>query len=300
VAEWSAEVVVDEALARRLIGGQFPDVPLGRLELLGEGWDNTVWLADGRWVFRFPRREIAVPAVERQVALLPALAPLVPLPVPVPALAGAPAEGFPWPFFGARHLPGVEPADAGLDDDARSLLAAPLGAFVRALHETDLPTAAGLPVDPMGRADMALRVPRTRERVAELEALGLWSAPGRVQELLDDAESLPPAAGRVLAHGDLLIRHVLVDGGMPSAVIDWDDVCRGDPSIDLVLYWALLPPGSRAAFLEAYGRASDEQLLRARVLAVFLSGTLAVYGHHEGLALLEREALGSLERALRD
>ena len=49
--EWSAEVTVDEPLARRLIAAQFPEVSLRELTLLGEGWDNTVWLVDGRWVF---------------------------------------------------------------------------------------------------------------------------------------------------------------------------------------------------------------------------------------------------------
>jgi hypothetical protein len=56
VREWAAEVTVDEALARRLIGGQFPELELRSLSPLGQGWDMTVWLADGRWVFRFPRR----------------------------------------------------------------------------------------------------------------------------------------------------------------------------------------------------------------------------------------------------
>ena len=45
---WSPDVVVDEALARRLIG-QFPDVELRSLRRFAEGWDNAVWLADERW-----------------------------------------------------------------------------------------------------------------------------------------------------------------------------------------------------------------------------------------------------------
>jgi hypothetical protein len=49
VREWTAEVTVDAGLARRLIGGQFPELELGSLELLGEGWDTTVWLVDEEW-----------------------------------------------------------------------------------------------------------------------------------------------------------------------------------------------------------------------------------------------------------
>ena len=99
----------------------------------------------------------------------------------------------------------------------------------------------GLPVDPMGRADMARRVPKTREALASLEAVGAWTAPAVVGRLLDEALELGPADGRVLLHGDLHVRHVLLDdAGGPSAVIDWGDVCVGDPSIDLSLYWSLL------------------------------------------------------------
>jgi aminoglycoside phosphotransferase (APT) family kinase protein len=298
VPEWSAELVVDAALARRLIERQFPEVDAGSLHLLGEGWDNTVWLVDERWVFRFPRRTIAVPAVERQVAILPGLARLLPLAIPEPAFAGWPSDGYPWPFFGAAFVPGREVADAELDDEERTRLARPLGEFLRALHDAEIPGAEVLPVDPMGRADMSFRVPRTRERLAELVEFGLWEPTAGVEALLGEAASLPPPRVAVLAHGDLHLRHLLVADGGASAVIDWDDLCRGDRSIDLVLVWCLLPPPARPEFLAAYGAASDEQLLRARVLALFLCGTLAVYARHEGLRRLEREAVAGLERTM--
>jgi aminoglycoside phosphotransferase (APT) family kinase protein len=92
---------------------------------------------------------------------------------------------------------------------------------------------------------------------------------------------------------------VLVDaGGALAGVIDWGDVCRGDPSIDLSLLWSFFPPEGRAAFLDVYGPLSEAQLLRARALAVNLCTILAVYGHEEGMSGVEREALEGLERAL--
>ena len=115
---WSAEVTVDEDLARRLIATQFPQVELGSMRLLGEGWDNTVWLVDERWAFRFPRRAIAVAGVEREMDVLPRLAPLLPLPIPVPVHRGRPADGYPWPFFGSLLLPGVEVEAQALIDAA--------------------------------------------------------------------------------------------------------------------------------------------------------------------------------------
>jgi aminoglycoside phosphotransferase (APT) family kinase protein len=85
--------------------------------------------------------------------------------------------------------------------------------------------------------------------------------------------------------------------GAPSGVIDWDDMCRADPAIDLMLVWSVLPPEGRAEFLQAYGELTEAQLLRSRVLAIFLSATLALYGRHEGLPALESESLAGLERA---
>jgi aminoglycoside phosphotransferase (APT) family kinase protein len=286
-------------LARRLIGGQFPELELASLRLIGEGWDNSVWLVDERWAFRFPRRTMAIPGVEREIAVLPALAPLLPLPIPAPVYAGRPADGYPWPFFGAAHLPGVEVADAALTDDARTRLAPECAGFLRALHAPAVAAAVhGQPADPMRRGDVAFRVPKTVEGLAELERAGLWPAPEPVRRLLEDARGLPPPEPTVVAHGDLHFRHLLVDerGGL-TGVIDWGDLCRGDPSIDLMMIWSLFGPEGRAAFLAAYGPVNDEQLLRARVLAIFVCAVLALYAHHEALPAVERKALGGLERA---
>ena len=85
-----------------------------------------------------------------------------------------------------------------------------------------------------------------------------------------------------------------------TGVIDWGDLCRSDPAIDLPLLWGFVPPAGRAAFLDAYGPVEEEQLLRARVLTFSVWAALAAYAHAEGFPSMEREALGGLERALVD
>ena len=302
--EWSADVAVDEELVRRLIRGQFPELDLRSLRLVAEGWDNAVWLVDERWAFRFPRRAIAIPGVEREVAVVPRLSPLLPLPVPTPVFVGRPAEGYPWPLFGAEFIPGHELADVRLDDAARTCLARPLATFLRTLHGAEVAAAFEddeLPIDPNGRADMERRVPWTVERLAEIERLGLWQPPRSVRRTLEAARGLPEPEQFTVAHGDLHFRHILVDGdGAPSGVIDWGDVCRSDPAIDLVLVWSFFPREGRAAFFETYGPVTEAQLLRARVLALFLCAALALYGHHEGMTNVKREALQGLERTVED
>src|SRR6476620_4245663 len=136
--EWAAEFTVDEGLARRLIRGQFSELELGSVRALGQGWDMTVWLVDELWVFRFPRRETVIRGLLDEIALLPQLTSLLPLPIPVPTYIGRPSDEFHWPFYGAPFLPGRELADASLDDGERAALGQPLGEFLRALNSKNL------------------------------------------------------------------------------------------------------------------------------------------------------------------
>lgn len=295
--EWGAEVTVDEVLARRLIGTQFPELELRSLSLLGQGWDVTVWRVDDQWVFRFPRRETVIGGLINEISHLPRLAPLVPLPIPAPTFVGEPSPQYRWPFYGAPFLPGRELAESALDDDQRTALARPVGEFLRALHDVRL--SVDLPLDPVRRADMTFRAPKTRERLAELEQLGLWHAPREAFEVIEAAVELRPLEATALVHGDLHLRHILVDGGgRATAVIDWIDLSYNTPGVDLVFYWSVLTPEGRRQFREAYGAIADDQLVCARLLSLFLCGTLAVYGRHEGMRQLEREAVAGLDRTM--
>jgi aminoglycoside phosphotransferase (APT) family kinase protein len=294
VPVWEAEIVVDEPLARRLLE-QFSELAVEALRPLGYGWDYTIWVADETYAFRFPRREIVVPGTEREIAVLPKLAPHLPVAVPEPVFVGRPTDEYPWPFFGSLLLPGTEPAAVALGADERLMVALELAAFLRSLHAVELDEP--LPEDVNGRADMSRRVRLARETLAEIEAL--WQAPPSVAAILAEGEQLPPAELGAVVHGDLHVRQVLVEGRRLTGVVDWVDVCRSDPAIDLSLLWSFLDPAQRPAFLEAYGAVTDEQLLRARVLALNLCAALAAQAHAQGLAAVEREALAGLARAVR-
>jgi aminoglycoside phosphotransferase (APT) family kinase protein len=296
VPVWEAEIVVDEALARQLLA-QFPELVVGRLRLLGFGWDYTIWVVDERYAFRFPRREVGVEGTERELAVLPKLAPLLSVPVPAPLYVGRATGEYPWPFFGSLLLPGQEISEAGLDDDGRLTVALQLAEFLRTLHAVELEEP--LPLDVNRRADMTHRVPLAREVIGEVERLGIWQAPADVEAILAAAERLPPSALTSIVHGDLHVRQVLVEDTRVTGVVDWVDVCRSDPGIDLSLVWSLLEPSQRSTFLDAYGDVTDAQLLRARLLALSLCAALAWQAHGEGLAAVEHEAVAGLERASR-
>src|SRR5687768_3091700 len=254
--EWDPEIEVDADRARTLIGAQFPELAHADVREVAAGWDNVVHLVDERWAFRFPRRAIAVAGVHREIAVLPRLAEHLPLPIPEPRFVGVPADGYPWPWFGAPYLPGVELAESALADDDRVAVAAAIGGFLRELHAPVLASriAPSLPVDPMRRADMGFRVPHARRRLDQAVEAGLWEPTDEVERLLHDAIRLPPPPRLLVLHGDLHVRHVLVDPeGVATGVIDWGDVCAGDPSADLAMAFGSFVGTAREAFFRAYG-----------------------------------------------
>lgn len=303
MAQWDAEVEIDEMLVRALLSDQFPDLDASSARVLGEGWDNAVWVVEERWAFRFPRREIAIPGVQRELWASPRLAALLPLPIPVPTFVGEPSDRFRWPFFGAPLLRGCESADADLPDAERVELGRALGRFLGVLHTqatlSQVDPERVLPLDPNRRSDMRARVDVAVTWLAELESLG-WRRSGDIDALFGSALELGPTAAEVVVHGDLHMRHVLVQDGALSGVIDWGDVCRADPAVDLMLVWSFLPTAGREAFTREYGPVSEEQTVRARVLAISLCAALAVFARDKGLAPLERETIAGLERTLVD
>jgi aminoglycoside phosphotransferase (APT) family kinase protein len=323
--QWSAEVDVTPQFAADLIREQFPALSARRVRVLETGWDNTAFVVDGHWLFRFPRREIAIPGVRREIAVLPRLAARLPLPVPDPQFVGQPSPRYPWPFFGARLLPGGELADSGLADAQRAEAAASVGHFLRILHDPGLVALAAdgdLPVDPMRRASAPVRARRAREVLGRLVHRGIWPADSAVISLLDQAEHAAEPAGEVagatgpggtpagggagasrgpvvVCHGDLHVRHLLVDrGGSATGVIDWGDVCLADPAVDLSIAYFGFAGQARANLLSAYGRpVGAGRELAARACALSLAASLAEYAAADGRGALLRECVAGLSRA---
>jgi aminoglycoside phosphotransferase (APT) family kinase protein len=60
---------------------------------------------------------------------------------------------------------------------------------------------------------------------------------------------LPPDQPAVLLHGDLLGQNILLCPGEPTAVIDWEYACLGDPAYDL----SIVTRGSRDPFKTSGG-----------------------------------------------
>lgn len=82
--QWEPEQIIEPPLALQTIKKQFPELPVKSIRLLGAGWDNTAFIVDENLIFRFPRREIALPLLETEWCALPKLAACLSYPIPVP------------------------------------------------------------------------------------------------------------------------------------------------------------------------------------------------------------------------
>jgi aminoglycoside phosphotransferase (APT) family kinase protein len=98
-----------------------------------------------------------------------------------------------------------------------------------------------------------------------------------------------------LVHGDLYVRHLLVDAEQRlSGVIDWGDVHLGDPAVDLAVAHSFLPPSAHAVFRQAYGPFENSTWQLARLRAVWHTVNVLIYAHDSGDADLMREGQRSL------
>src|ERR1700730_579854 len=103
--QWDADWEVSDELVHKLIYGQFPQLSSKRIQRLGYGWDNTVYLVGGEYVFRFPRRKIAIDLLRMEGNILPKLTDYITIPYSKPLFYGEGNSDYPAPFLGYSYLP---------------------------------------------------------------------------------------------------------------------------------------------------------------------------------------------------
>jgi aminoglycoside phosphotransferase (APT) family kinase protein len=257
------EIDIDAPLVGRLIAGRFPRwarLPVERIA--SSGTENAMFRLGTDKVVRLPRHPGAVEAVAHELRWLPRLGPRLPVATPEPLGRGEPGDGFPWPWSVYRWLDGRNPVAGAVEEPER--IAKDLAAYVVALRGVD---PAGGPVGYRG-VPLATRDTPTREAIAQLAGR---VDTGAMTALWEEALRVPEYAGpHVWAHGDLMPGNVLVDGGRLTAVIDFGTVGVGDPAVDMIIAWNLLPAEVRGTFRNAVG-AGDAEWARGRGWALSIS-----------------------------
>jgi aminoglycoside phosphotransferase (APT) family kinase protein len=292
---WQAERADDPGMVADLVARQFPELRPVSARLMGAGWDNSAYLINDAIVFRLPRRLAAVPCIEAEIQVMPAIADRLPLAVPRAEFVGRlPDCG--WPMVGHRLVPGRTACSAPLDAQARSACAEDLARFLRALHAIDAADGRGLgaPEDTLGRLAIERRSAQIRANVAKAQGRGLIDAT-TAMAVLDRSLPTATAQARCVVHGDLYVRHLLVDDGLRlCGVIDWGDVHVGDPAVDLAIAYSFLPAAARPRFFSIYGACDDATRSLARFRALSHTSNTLVYAAEVADRDLLRESLIAL------
>ncbi len=265
--EITADLVLD------LLHEQHPDLAGLAVREVAGGWDNQQWRLGEELAVRMPRTERAPDLQRKERRWLPVLAPRLPLPVPNPVRIGEPSARFPKPWTVMTWVPG-EPLDHGSicrGDHAADTLAG----FLRALHvraPAEAPTASDRGAHPGKYTDGFDEFMRA-------------VAPGGIADELravwDDAVAAPEWEGPpVWVHGDLHPANVVVSDGTLAGVIDFGDLFAGDPAWDLAAAWVVLPEGAAPRFFDAYARADEPTVRRARGLAALKGLFLMLMGRN--------------------
>jgi aminoglycoside phosphotransferase (APT) family kinase protein len=293
------EAEVGEALVRALLATgpeRLRHLSTGRVQHVATGWDNAVWRAGESYAVRVPVRAQAAPLLENEAAWTEeASAPLRAsgVRVPRPVHRGFAPKLHPWPWLVVEWVPGEPVGRMSLAE--RGVVADTLADILPALHRPAPPEAPASPArgTPLSaRHTLTLQAAdRARPNVGDRAVAALLA-------LVDEARAAPgwPWAP-AWCHGDLHDDNIVLDAATePAAVglIDFGDLTRGDPAVDLRVLWTTFEATHREGAvrrLEASGAYDEAVWQRARGWAAAF--VLAVAGDDRG----RTELAGTLHHA---
>ena len=296
-ANTPAEVEITERLVRALLEQQCPvingtETALLSLAPFNNGWDNDIWALGDDLLVRMPRRRAAATLIANEQSALPLLAPRLRIPVPVPVHAGVAQGDYPWKWSVVPRFPGARAAESVLADPEEE--AERLAWFLRDLHT---PAPQNAPHNQYRGMGVASRGETFREIAAVLPADELGYDAGVMHSVWSLAESVPGwADDPVWLHGDLHTANIIVNEGRISAVVDWGDVCSGDPACDLSVAWQLFDAEARDVFFGAYGEGARGLHERAEAWALLFG--LVYWRASESDPLMERMSRAVLGRII--
>ena len=300
IPEWHADIKIDAELAKKLIDEQFPQLAITSINLIGEGWDNRVYLVNEKIVFRFPRRKVAVELIARENKLLPNLPSFADVVIPIPYFIGSPSETYPYEFQGYNLISGTSSYRANLSNNERNLSLPTLAKFLRRLHSIDEKHAIllGAELQVFDRTEMDRATAVLQERVQAIIDKNICAINQHLfQEEINTVKNLKlDFSEKCLVHADLDCRHLLFNDKKLLGVIDWGDAGINHKAVDLSIIWLFYPIDQHAQFFEIYGEVDDASWQYARFLGLYGAFTLMLYGHDINDQALFSEAINAVQR----
>ena len=255
----AAEIAVDKEMVRGLLASQMPDIADLDIVPGPSGFDNYLFRVGNELAVRLPRRQMSADLVVAEQRWLPILAPRLPLPIAAPLRCGVAQGEYPWGWSVVPWIDGEVAAGAELrtsTDAARSL-----GEFVAALH---VPAPSDAPISLCRGGPLTSRIDAYDNRRSAAADLMDVAAVDHAWQRCLDAPKFDDEP--VWLHGDLHPGNVIVRDGVVVGVIDFGDICSGDPATDLAIAFMMFNRADREAFRSGAGAVAeidDDTWLRA-------------------------------------
>lgn len=273
---WDKTIEVTPSLVQALLKSQF-NLETMSIQLLGQGFDNTAFLVNQEFVFRFPHKAQALNFIENEIMLLPYLAKKLPFPVPSPQFIGKPSDLYPFVFLGYQELPGTlltEKCKPLVDDTSFAKI---LGSWLAQLHA--LPVLDEHRANLKGVNDWRLSIEQRTGRVKTTlfqyreSFVSCRFDPEYLSELMDSFQTLDTTITKhCYLHGDLYAKHILInEQNLPVGFIDWGDMHIGHPALDIAVGLIIFTDKALQAFTDAYGKIDHQTMNIARFKAYYHS-----------------------------
>lgn len=226
---------MDIKICSKIIEKNFPQIHIGNIEQIFEGWDFDVFEVNGELIFRFPKRHEIEGTMQKEINLLPELAKVLSVSIPDFEFVSEYNKKM---FVGYRKILGLPLASC---DYSSGNLADQLAKVITEMHRFPVLKATELKVPKINwRREYVEFYDRVRDKAFPLmnealqeKAVSVWEG------FLDDKDNF--RFEPVFIHHDLSgCEHILCDPerGEITGIIDWGDAAIGDPAIDFTgIYW---------------------------------------------------------------
>lgn len=206
-------------------------ITVEHIEKVGEGWDNALFKVNNKYLLRLPRRATADILIQNEIRFLQSHSSGLSIDTPTILFSGRPCEWFPFHWFLSQYIEGSPAVYA----KPKAHQIPRYIQFLKTLHSFDSTNA------PHNLHRSSGLEQRASDMSTKLSALKKVSnvVDERMTKVWIDALEAEQVTEQVIIHGDLHARNILIQDSHFSGIIDWGDVCAGDPATDLASIWML-------------------------------------------------------------
>jgi aminoglycoside phosphotransferase (APT) family kinase protein len=264
-APWHQDISYSFNIVKDLIS-KHTDISLKSLKLLGNGWDNVVYLINDKYIIRLVKKEAGVSGSVAENFVFARL-PAMPLPIPHIIYKGLYQHKWPWIIY-----PIIEGIPLYESDYGESILCNStdsIALFLKVLHGENVQDYEDLRGDFNNHMNIEKRIEFAEEKIQKLSFLNIIQPDNRYYDLLIEARSLIKSPySPTICHGDFKSAHILFHKKKVSGIIDWGDTHIGHPSTDLAIIYSFIHPSKREEFKKVY-ESTDETIWKLAQFRAF-------------------------------